>query len=62
MIWGKNIEDQEALKTEANRYFKKLFTEDPHISPTDQLNLVQLFPHFISTEDSTHIDRSVTKQ
>jgi hypothetical protein len=63
-IWdelGQEHRGQEALKSEANRYFKNLFIEDPHITLVDQLNLVHLFPHYISDEDSTKIDSLVTK-
>jgi hypothetical protein len=64
-IWdelGQEHRGQEALKAEANRYFKNLFSKDSYISPVDQMELARLFPRYVNVEDSCLIDRPVTKQ
>jgi len=53
---------QDDLNEEAKRYFKNLFTKDSIISPEVQLKLAQLYPCFVTNEDSDQIDRPVTKQ
>jgi hypothetical protein len=61
MNLGRSTEVKKHLIMRPKYFSKRLFTADPHISPMEQLNLVRLFPCFISAEDSNLIYRSVTK-
>jgi hypothetical protein len=64
-IWdelGQEHRGQEALKYEANMYFQNLFSKDTQITPVEQLNIVHMFPLFITEEDSDNLEHPVTKK